>query len=224
MSWSFPSEIVCPLFPQGCLVRHIPVKRIFDICFSITALICGAPLFLLIALAIRLSSQGESFYAHERVGRGGKSFKCYKFRTMYANSDKRLQKLLDKDPLLKKEWEETYKLKNDPRITPVGAFLRKTSLDELPQFFNVITGELSVVGPRALVREEVAQYLGHKAMKILSVRPGLTGLWQTSGRSNTSYDTRIRLDEYYINHQSFLFDLVLIIKTIPVMIFCRGAY
>lgn len=173
---------------------------------------------------IRKVSSGPIFYSHERIGRGGKKFRCYKFRTMYEDADARLQELLEANPVLAQEWRTTRKLKNDPRIMPIGKILRKTSLDELPQFWNVLKGDLSIVGPRPLVACEVVSYLGDKASKILSVRPGLTCIWQVSGRNDVSYDTRILLDEQYIDTQSLLLDLKLIIRTIPSMLFSKGAY
>lgn len=220
--------------PFVCEVRHLPTKRVFDIIFSLCALTFGLPLFALIALTIRLTSPGKAVYFHERIGRGGKPFHCYKFRTMYADADERLQELLENDPEIRREWESCHKLKNDPRVTPIGQFLRKTSLDELPQFWNVLKGDLSVVGPRPVVHAEVQKHLGAKAAKILSVRPGLTGIWQVSGRSDTSYVTRIKLDEKYVDHvhrrsaplslDLIALDLKLIVKTIPSMISTKGAY
>lgn len=205
-------------------IRHTPGKRLFDIFFSFFVLTFGFPLFLIIALAIRFSSKGKVFYYHERIGRGGKPFLCYKFRTMYADADSRLKEILESNPAFKMEWEASRKLKKDPRITPIGNFLRKTSLDELPQFWNVLKGDLSTVGPRPVVEEEMKNYLGEKAGKILSIRPGLTGIWQVSGRNDTSYQTRVCLDEKYVDTHSFLLDVLLILKTIPKMIFSRGAY
>ena len=207
-----------------CKIRHIPIKRAFDILFSLSVLIFGFPIFFLIALAIRMTSKGKFLYFHEWVGRGGKIFRCYKFRTMRKDADSRLKALLNSNPELLREWEETRKLKHDPRVTFVGKFLRKTSLDELPQFWNVLMGDLSVVGPRPVVRAEIIKYYGAKSSKILSVRPGLTCLWQVSGRNDTSYDTRVKLDETYVENQSFLLDFKLILKTIPAMIFTKGAY
>ncbi|WP_075882768.1 sugar transferase [Candidatus Protochlamydia sp. W-9] len=206
-------------------IRHYPLKRIFDITFSVFCLLLGVPIFLTIALAVWLTSPGKIIYSHERIGRGGKSFQCYKFRTMYQDADKRLKDILNKDSHLKKEWDNCFKLKNDPRITSIGIFLRKTSLDELPQFWNVLKGDLSVVGPRPIVQAEVDKYLGLKAYKILSIRPGLTGPWQVSGRSDINcYQKRILLDEYYVDHRSMVLDLKLIAKTIPTMLFSKGAY
>ncbi|MBA3723057.1 MAG: sugar transferase [Parachlamydiaceae bacterium] len=205
-------------------IKHIPIKRIFDILFSICALIIGFPIYLIIASIIFCYSPGGVFYSHQRIGRGGKPFACYKFRSMYPDADARLKHILATDPILKVEWELNFKLKNDPRIMPIGTFLRKTSLDELPQFWNVLKGDLSVVGPRPVIQEEVDKYLSYKAPKILSIRPGLTGPWQVSGRSGLSYQKRIELDEFYIDNQSLLLDIKLIAKTIPVMLFSKGAY
>lgn len=221
------TQLISPLyFPNTLLweIKHIPTKRLLDIFFSLTLLILGFPLLLCIVFAIRLTSPGHVVYAQERVGRGGKTFKCYKFRTMFADSDRKLKTLLESDPLLRAEWDKYYKLKNDPRITPIGAFLRKTSLDELPQFWNVLKGDLSVVGPRPVVRGEMTKYFGNKAAKIFSIRPGLTGLWQISGRSDLSYMARIKLDEHYVDNHSFLLDLQIIMKTVPAMFSSRGAY
>lgn len=222
----FYQKISCDLFELGAKVeiKHKPLKRLFDILFSLLILTIGLPIFILIGITIKLTSRGPIFYAHERIGRGGKPFPCYKFRTMYSDANDRLQELLHSQPHLKEEWESSFKLKNDPRITPLGSFLRKTSLDELPQFWNVIRGDLSVVGPRPVVQQEIQKHFGEKAPVILSVRPGLTGIWQVSGRSDTAYSMRIELDEKYVDTQTLLLDLKLIAKTIPAMIFSRGAY
>jgi undecaprenyl-phosphate galactose phosphotransferase len=205
-------------------ITHRFIKRLFDIMFSFSILVLFLPIFIIVAIAIRISSKGPIIYSHQRVGRGGKKFGCFKFRTMYPYADKKLKEILENNPELQKEWETTYKLKHDPRITPIGSFLRKTSLDEFPQFINVLKGDLSVVGPRPVIRDEIIKYYGVKAAKVLSIRPGLTGLWQVSGRSDTTYDSRILLDEEYINNQSLALDIKLVLKTIPAMIFSRGAY
>lgn len=212
-------------------IKHNPLKRIFDILFSLILIIILSPLYIAITLVLLFSSNGI-FYSSKRLGRGGKIINCYKFRTMYQNADSILINLLNQNPTLKDEWENFQKLKNDPRITPIGKFLRKTSLDELPQFFNVLKGDLSIVGPRPFVligpsedfHEEIKKYLGDKTHKILSIRPGITGLWQISGRSEISIDERIKIEEEYIDNQSFLFDLNLIMKTIPIIFFPKGAY
>jgi len=200
------------------------VKRFFDIGFSIFAIIITLPITIPIAVIIKLTDGGNIIYGHERVGKGGRKFKVLKFRSMYMDADKKLKEILENDPKAKEEWEKTFKLKNDPRITPIGKFLRKTSLDELPQFINVIKGDMSVVGPRPVVEEELIKYYKEKANLYKSIKPGVTGYWQVEGRSDTDYDERIKMDEYYIKNQSFLFDLKIILKTIKVMITRKGAY
>lgn len=205
-------------------VRHLPTKRVFDLAFSLFALLITFPVFITIAIIIRLSSKGPAIYAHKRVGRGGISFDCFKFRSMYPDADVRLKELLKNDPEMAKEWEQSHKLKNDPRVTPIGKFLRKTSLDELPQFLNVLKGDLSVVGPRPVVEAEVRKHYKENAPIILSVRPGITGLWQVSGRSDTSYENRISMDLNYVTNHSLGVDIMLVLKTIPVMLLRKGAY
>jgi exopolysaccharide production protein ExoY len=205
-------------------IKHNPVKRFFDLIFSFFLLMICSPFFLLIAILIRTSSRGNVIYSQERIGRGGKPFQCYKFRTMYPKADSVLHEMLMNNSAMRDEWLNIRKLKQDPRVIPIGHFLRKSSLDELPQLWNVLKGDLSIVGPRPVVREEILNYFGSKATKILSVRPGLTCIWQVSGRSDTSYSKRIALDEEYVNTRSFLLDLKLIVKTIPSLIASRGAY
>lgn len=200
------------------------MKRLFDLCFTLTLFLVFAPLFLLIALLIKLTSPGPILYKQKRTGQYGTPIFCYKFRSMYADAEKKLTALLDSDPRLKAEWETYYKLKMDPRITPLGHFLRKTSLDELPQFFNVLKGDLSVVGPRPVTPHEIDTYYKDKALFILSVRPGITGLWQTSGRSHLSFEKRVLLEEQYVKERTFLLDLKLIAKTIPAMLCPKDAY
>ncbi|MCB1111077.1 MAG: sugar transferase [Chlamydiales bacterium] len=207
-----------------CSIKHNPMKRIFDLVFSMVVMTLGLPLFFLIALTIKCTSRGGVIYAQERVGRGGKAFRCYKFRTMYVDAEKRLEEILSRNSQLKKEWSLTRKLKRDPRITWIGSFLRKTSLDELPQFWNVFKGDLSVVGPRPVLQTELEEFFGASANKILSIRPGLTGLWQVSGRNNLTYQKRVALDLAYVKSQSILLDIKLIIKTVPQMIVPKGAY
>jgi exopolysaccharide production protein ExoY len=213
-------------------IKHKPIKRIFDMLFSLIILILFSPLYLIISIIILFTSSGSIFYVSPRIGRGGRIIKCLKFRTMYKNADHLLHKLLEENHELKLEWKKFQKLKNDPRITPIGLFLRKTSLDELPQFINVLKGDLSIVGPRPFVligpkegyQEEIKTYLGDKTEKILSIRPGITGLWQISGRSEISIKERLLLEEKYIDNQSFWMDLSLIFKTIPKIFFPTGAY
>lgn len=206
------------------MAKKNTLKRTFDICFSLFILLLASPVFLFLIVLIKFSSKGPIFYGSIRVGLHGKKITCWKLRTMVQNADLLLEDLLKKDPSLKAEWEQNYKLKQDARITKIGHFLRKSSLDELPQFWNVLKGDLSVVGPRPVSFAEVDLFIHNQGGKIFSVRPGLTGLWQTSGRSNLSYNKRIELEKKYIEKQSFTFDLVLILKTIPLMIFPKGAF
>lgn len=198
-------------------------KRIFDVVFSCGVLTLLSPLLAFIAVAIRLSSKGKAIYSQPRLGRGGKIFKCYKFRTMYLDADDQLDALLMTNPSLRKEWRQKQKLKNDPRIFPLGKWLRHTSLDELPQFWNVLKGEMSVAGPRPYMLSQRGE-LGPLTTKILSVRPGITGLWQTSGRSRTTFQKRISLDASYIDKRSFSYDLSLVLKTIPLIFFSKDAH
>ncbi len=198
-------------------------KEIFDKVFAIFFIILTLPLFLLIALLVKLTSKGPVIYKQTRLGLHGKPFKILKFRTMVVNADKILKEYLEKNPERKAEFDKYYRLKDDPRITPLGKILRKTSLDELPQLFNVLMGNMSVVGPRPIIPEEVEKY-GDFAEKLFSVKPGLTGLYQVSGRSDLPYDQRVKLDMEYIDKQSFLLDLFIILRTIPVLITGHGAY
>ena len=200
-------------------------KRLFDIAFSSAALLCLSPVFLIVSLLIKVKSpNGPIFFGHQRIGKDGKFFRVYKFRTMVPDAEKRLKELLDKDEETRKEFEQDFKLKNDPRIiSGVGHFLRKSSLDELPQFFNSLIGNMSVVGPRPIVEDEIEKY-GKYAKKLLSVKPGVTGLWQVSGRNDIDYNERVSLDMEYIDKQSFWLDVKIIIKTVQVMIFRKGAY
>jgi len=204
--------------------KSIP-KRAFDIIFSLTVLMILSPVFGLIALLIKIiSSDGPIFFAHKRVGLNGKEFDCYKFRTMSPDAEKILNKLFDEQPELKDEFQKDFKLKHDPRIIPViGNLLRKTSLDELPQFFNVLKGDMSVVGPRPIINEEKVKY-GYAINQFLSAKPGITGLWQVSGRNDVSYQTRISMDIKYIENRNFLMDLKIIFKTVLVMLIKDGAY
>ena len=204
-------------------IKRIPSKRVFDLLFSISVLFLLAPAFLSIALAIRISSGRNAIYVQTRVGRGGRVFKCYKFRTMYPDAQSRLSDILSKNPSLRDEWEKHQKLREDPRVFPIGKWLRRYSLDELPQFWNVVKGNLSVVGPRPYMVYQKRQ-MGCLASTILSVRPGITGLWQTSGRNRTTFAERIALDAAYVSQLSLGLDLKLILKTIPKVFFPTDAY
>lgn len=202
-------------------IQHIPSKRVFDVVFSLGALLVLAPVFAGIILGIWLSSGKGALYVQTRLGRGGKPFKCYKFRTMHLDAQRHLSQLLQ-NPRLRQEWETHQKLQDDPRVFPIGKWLRRTSLDELPQFWNVVKGDLSVVGPRPYMIYQ-KRHMGPAARTILSVRPGITGLWQTSGRSKTTFEQRIALDAAYVIRRSFWLDLKLIIKTIPQIFFPSNA-
>ncbi|MBN2640482.1 MAG: exopolysaccharide biosynthesis polyprenyl glycosylphosphotransferase [Victivallales bacterium] len=206
---------------------RVPVNIFCRYCLntvlSFCAIIIFLPLMLLIAAIVKITSPGPVLYRARRLGKNGKDIHIYKFRTMYHDAAERLEELLEENPALKKEWEKSFKLKNDPRITPVGAFLRKTSMDELPQILSVIKGELNLVGPRPIVAGEI-KYYGKDYALVSSVSPGLTGMWQVSGRSNTSYDERVLLEKYYVLNWSPWLDIYIIIKTVLEVILCRGAY
>jgi lipopolysaccharide/colanic/teichoic acid biosynthesis glycosyltransferase len=193
--------------------------------FSLSVLISFLPVYLVLALLIAISSPGPIFYVQERIGRNYQSFGCLKFRTMVENADEILTDLMETSPHLREEFEDNFKLKKDPRITCIGKFLRLTSLDEFPQFWNVLKGDMSVVGPRPLVPEELPKY-GRHMDKVLTIRPGITGLWQVSGRNDIPYPLRVQMDVYYVNFRNFWLDLWLIFKTLGVIIFPKnnGAY
>lgn len=196
-------------------------KRTFDILFSLIVLIVFSPLYLLLMLLIAISSPGPVFYMQERVGRNYKRFNCFKFRTMVEDADTVLQQMMERSPRLRHEFQTNFKLRRDPRITWIGRFLRVTSLDEFPQFWNVLKGDMSVVGPRPLVEEELPKY-GKYMDRVLNARPGITGLWQVSGRNDIPYPRRVQIDVYYVNSRSLWMDLWIIVKTIGVVIFPKG--
>ena len=198
-------------------------KQIFDKVFAVFFIILTLPLFFLIAALVKLTSRGPVFYKQERLGYRGKPFRILKFRTMVVDAERVLEDYLRQNPQLREEYEKYFKLKKDPRITPLGRILRKTSLDELPQLFNILLGNMSVVGPRPIIQEEVVKY-GENAGKLFSVKPGLTGLWQVSGRADLTYDERVKLDMEYIERQNFFLDLFIILKTVPVIFKGHGAY
>ena len=198
-------------------------KRALDIFGAGVALVLLAPFFLIVALMVRADG-GPAFFAHQRVGRGGKLFGCLKFRSMVVDSQARLESLLANDPVARAEWEATRKLKNDPRITRIGGFLRSTSLDELPQLINVLRGEMSLVGPRPVQEAEIDRYYGASAAHYMAVRPGITGLWQVSGRSETSYESRVALDVTYVSRPSLLADLSILLRTPVAVLSRRGAH
>lgn len=182
-----------------------------------------SPILLIIALWIYHDSPGPVIFKHRRVGRDGKEFNCYKFRSMCVDADVKLKELLEKDPAAREEWNRDFKLKNDPRITKSGHFLRRTSLDELPQIFNVLKGEMSLVGPRPIVQAEVPRY-GKFIQDYYMVRPGITGMWQTSGRSDIDYPERVAMDSWYVRNWNVWFDVVLLWRTFSVVFSKKGAY
>lgn len=200
-------------------------KRGFDLIFSFAAIIATLPITLVIAALVKLSDGGPVFYRHTRITATGKKFNCLKFRTMMVGADKELERLLQKNPAMKKEWDASYKLKNDPRITRIGKFLRRTSLDEFPQFINVIRGDMSVVGARPIVGKELNGFYKESAGRYCSMKPGITGPWQVGKRSNVeAYQERIQLDDWYILNYSLWTDIKIIIKTVYCMIVGKGAY
>ncbi|MGP1358480.1 sugar transferase [Roseicyclus sp.] len=199
------------------------VKRAADIVIAGFALAVLSPLFLFTALIVRASGPGPVFFGHERVGLGGRSFRCLKFRTMCVDAEEVLRAHLAADPEAAREWDETRKLRRDPRVTPAGRVLREYSLDELPQLLNVLRGEMSLVGPRPVVARELSRY-GSRAVHYLSARPGITGLWQVSGRSDTTYEARVSLDARYVTDWSLAGDLAILARTVPVVLGARGSY
>lgn len=199
------------------------IKTIFDYTLTIFGTIAISPILLIIGLWIYKDSPGSVLFKHKRIGKNGKEFNCYKFRSMCIDAKEKLEELLANDPQAREEWEKDFKLKNDPRITRSGAFLRKTSLDELPQIFNVLKGEMSLVGPRPIIRDEMVRYEEHLA-DYLMVKPGITGLWQVSGRNDIDYDERVLLDSRYVRNWSVWLDIMLLWRTFKIVIQRKGAY
>ena len=199
------------------------IKRLFDLVFASCALIFLSPLMIGVALMIRLSDGGPAFFGHTRIGYNGKSFTCLKFRSMKPNSDAELQRHLSSNSAAMREWQTFRKVRNDPRVTPLGQILRKSSIDELPQLFNILVGDMSVVGPRPIQSVELQKY-GSSRRHYLRSRPGLTGLWQVSGRSDLSYERRVALDRYYVTHSSLRLDIWVILKTVAVVMGRKGSY
>ncbi|MFC4160208.1 sugar transferase [Chitinimonas lacunae] len=197
-------------------------KRLFDLIGATLLLLLLALPMLLLMWRLRAEG-GSAIYGHLRVGRDGRPFRCFKFRTMVPDADRRLAELLASDPQARAEWEREFKLKNDPRVTRLGDFLRRSSIDELPQLFNVLRGEMSLVGPRPVIEAELVRY-GDKLADYLAVRPGMTGLWQVSGRNDTSYEHRVALDSDYVRNWSFSRDLVILFRTVGVVLGRKGAY
>ena len=205
----------------------MPGPRLAKFSIDLAATLVGGllllPLIVAIAILIKLDSPGSIFYLQTRIGQGGKHFKAWKFRTMVPDAAKSLQDYLEKHPELQDAWEKDHKLRRDPRVTRIGSFLRRTSLDELPQLWNILRGEMSLVGPRPIVDEEIERY-GNKFPLYTKVIPGLTGLWQVSGRNNISYQERVNLDAYYVRNWSVWLDIYILTRTIWVVVTGEGAY
>jgi Undecaprenyl-phosphate galactose phosphotransferase WbaP len=201
--------------------RETIIKRILDMFLTLVLLLFTWPLFLVLALLVKLSSKGPVFYAQKRLGQNGDLFDSLKFRTMHQNAEDMLQDLLASDPEARNEYEEYHKLSNDPRVTRIGKFLRRYSLDEMPQFINVLKGDMNLIGPRSYLPRELPE-IGDYARIILKVKPGITGWWQVMGRNATSFRERLQLDEYYISNWSIWLDLYIMIKTVYVLISGKG--
>lgn len=220
-------EISFPI-TRGGVVRNKPLlggagKRAFDIALVLVSALLLAPLLLGLALAVKLSDRGPAFFGQTRIGADGKPFKVWKFRTMVPDADRRLREHLGRNPQAEQEWLASRKLRSDPRITRLGHVLRKYSVDELPQLFNILTGDMSFVGPRPITEAECVLY-GRSLRHYFSCRPGLTGIWQVSGRSDVTYRRRVALDRSYSIHWSPLLDIILLLKTVPVALSGRGSY
>jgi exopolysaccharide production protein ExoY len=203
--------------------RRLDWERAVNMALAALLLVALAPLLAVVALCVRFGDGGPVLFAHHRIGRDGRTFRCFKFRSMKVDAKERLERLLAEDAQARAEWDLDHKLKNDPRITPFGAFLRKSSLDELPQLFNVVRGEMSLVGPRPIVADEARRY-GRYLEVYQSVRPGITGLWQVSGRNDVTYRRRVALDTVYVRSKSVPLDVWILLATVPVVLFRRGSY
>jgi len=199
-------------------------QQTYNYFLAVASLPFFLPLIAVFAFLIKLESRGPVFFTHMRVGKGGKKIPTYKFRSMYEDAEERLEKLFLEHPELKEEWQTNFKLKNDPRVTKIGSFLRKTSLDELPQIFNVLRGEMNFVGPRPVLQEELDKYYKENTEYYYMVKPGITGLWQVSGRSDTDYVSRVELDKWYVLNWSLWLDVIILLKTIKVVLKRDGAY
>lgn len=212
-------RIFAPVHPAGLSAR---ARDLVERALAAAMLVALSPLFAMIALLIRLRDPGPVFFGHLRVGRGGRTFRCLKFRTMRVDGDAILARHLATHPAAAEEWRTTRKLRDDPRVSPLGRMLRRTSLDELPQIVNILRGEMALVGPRPIVEEEMRRF-GPAIHDYLSVRPGLTGLWQISGRSDLDYGTRVRLDQHYVRTRSLAQDLRILLRTARVVLLQRGS-
>jgi exopolysaccharide production protein ExoY len=203
---------------------YAAIKRALDVLGVMVLAVVFSPLILAIVIvALIRREQGSIIYRHRRIGREGRAFECLKFRSMVPNADQMLRELLERDPAIKAEWVRDHKLRRDPRVTRLGRFLRRTSLDELPQLWNVMRGDMSLVGPRPVTREELLQY-GRNVRAYLSTKPGITGLWQVKGRNDINYRRRVALDTYYVRNQNLLLDLYILFRTMRVILGGSGAY
>jgi len=207
---------------RGASSRGV-LRRTVDLGLALAAVVALAPLLIVISILIKLHDGGPVLFAQKRIGRGGRRFYCFKFRSMRPDAEAYLQQLLSANPVLRREWEQNHKLKQDPRITPLGDFLRRSSLDELPQLFNIIRGEMSIVGPRPIVDAEIHRY-GRWYRYYTKVRPGLTGLWQISGRSDVSYRRRVAMDRLYVRTRSLNSYVWILLATAPAVLMRRGSY
>jgi lipopolysaccharide/colanic/teichoic acid biosynthesis glycosyltransferase len=203
--------------------RDAALTRCIDVVGALAAIVLLLPLLILIAVAMTLTSRGPVLFAHRRVGAGGVVFPCFKFRSMVVNSAEVLEQHLAQDGEARAEWARDHKLRNDPRVTRIGRILRRTSLDELPQVFNVLRGEMSIVGPRPIVEAEMVRYRQY-IFDYMSVKPGITGLWQISGRNNTTYRRRVALDTAYARSRNVALDLAIMARTVPAVIMGSGCY
>jgi lipopolysaccharide/colanic/teichoic acid biosynthesis glycosyltransferase len=202
---------------------EVAARRAMDVMIAGCGLVFLMPLLLVVAILIKLQDGGPIFFAQPRLGRAGRMFNCWKLRTMVVDAQARLDDLLSRDPAARREWERDHKLKSDPRITALGSFLRKSSIDELPQLINVLLGEMSIVGPRPIVRAEIPRY-ARRFEHYCSVKPGLTGLWQVSGRNNTTYRRRVAMDSLYARRRTLMMDVAIILATVPAVLQSRGSY
>lgn len=203
---------------------RVILQNILNYIFALLILPFVFLVIAIIAILIKIDSKGPVFFTHNRIGKEGITIPTYKFRSMYSDAKERLEKLLSENKEIQKEWEANFKLKDDPRVTRIGAFLRKTSLDELPQIFNILRGEMNFVGPRPVLQEELDLYYKEDAEYYNMVKPGITGLWQVSGRSDTDYDFRVATDKWYVRNWSIWLDVVILLRTIKVVLFRQGAY
>jgi exopolysaccharide production protein ExoY len=222
---SMPQGKAVPRKPKSKLRRSdsFIFIRLIDIVISLFALVFFLPAFVAIAILVKIQDGGPIFYGQTRIGLNTCEFKCYKFRSMVLNSDEVLKHLLNTDPVAYREWQADHKLRNDPRITRIGKFLRKTSLDELPQLFNVLVGEMSLVGPRPIIHSEIVKY-GRSFKKYASVLPGVTGLWQVSGRNDVSYRRRVALDRLFAKRKSVRLYFYILFMTVPAILLQKGSY